>query len=277
MGISDIALVNAMAFPVPPVGHECARLRKRKDVVWLGTKSDEQIPCLFITPKLQGACQPFLLLYSHGNSEDLGEGAEYLEYMAAATGCSVLGYEYVGYGVASGKPSEKGLYESADAAYEWATRPVAEEGLGWPAECIVPFGRSLGSAAAVHLASAAAVPCAGLLLQSPLMSGAQVLLGRTAASLLMCVDIFKNYARIQRARCAVAIVHGAEDDVVPVSNGRALAARCAAARGATCWEIEEFAGRGHNDMEPERVLAFAARFLNHLADQHAVRSATGAI
>ena len=67
-------------------------------------------------------------------------------------------------------PSEAGLYRSAMAAYEKALQLAR-------AEDIVPFGRSLGSAPAVHMAANAPTPCAALLLQSPLMSGTQAILG----------------------------------------------------------------------------------------------------
>ena len=76
---------------------------------------------------------------------------------------------------AAAAPSEAGLYRSALAAYEKALQLAR-------AEDIVPFGRSLGSAPAVHMAANAPTPCAALLLQSPLMSGAQAILGPTVAT-----------------------------------------------------------------------------------------------
>ena len=50
-------------------------------------------------------------------------------------------------------------------------------------------------------AAAAAQPCGGLLLQSPLLSGACAIFGEGTATLGSCADIFKNYQKVGRARC----------------------------------------------------------------------------
>ena len=75
---------------------------------------------------------------------------------------------------------------------------------------------------ACFLAARAESPLAGLLLQSPLLSGANALLGPGVATLGGCLDIFKNYQHIKDARCRVAVCHGTNDMVVPCWNGRKL-------------------------------------------------------
>jgi pimeloyl-ACP methyl ester carboxylesterase len=204
----------------------------------------------------------FLVLYSHGNAEDVGQLPELMEHYAAKLGADILAYEYPGYSLSTdahggpGSPSEAGCYRAASAAYAWAVS--AGGGCVEPSQ-IIPFGRSLGSGAACYTASVAVVPVGGLILQSPLLSGASAIFGSFIATLGMCIDPFKNYAMIARCRCRVAICHGTVDDVVPCWNGQSLHKRCADSH-EPLW-CEE---RGHNDMDDDSVLAYGASFLDHL-------------
>ena len=60
------------------------------------------------------------LLWSHGNAEDIGYLHERLiEFNNRGYG--ILAYDYPGYGHSEGKPTEKGCYEAAAAAYDYLT------------------------------------------------------------------------------------------------------------------------------------------------------------
>lgn len=56
--------------------------------------------------------------------------------------------EYRGYGLSTGKPSERGLYDDARAAFNYL---LSREDLDHNQICI--FGRSLGGAVAINLAA----------------------------------------------------------------------------------------------------------------------------
>lgn len=71
-----------------------------------------------------------------------------------------------------------------------------------------------------------------------------------------------QYQFITNARCRVAICHGTDDLVVSWWNGRKLHALC----GADAFEPLWCEGRGHNDMDTEAVLAWAASFLDSLCN-----------
>ncbi len=78
------------------------------------------------------------VLFAHGNAEDLGDGTGHTARYAQL-GVSVLAFEYPGYGLSTGKPTESGTYAAADAGYRYLRERV---GLG--ATAIVAHGRSLG-------------------------------------------------------------------------------------------------------------------------------------
>jgi len=82
----------------------------------------------------------FTIIYSHGNAEDLGGNFEQLHNLADLLSCNVFAYEYPGYGIAEGEPSEGGCYAAAEAAYKHVTNE-----LGVDAGDVVLYGRSLGS------------------------------------------------------------------------------------------------------------------------------------
>jgi pimeloyl-ACP methyl ester carboxylesterase len=67
------------------------------------------------------------------------------------------------------------------------------------------------------------VPLAGVILQSPLESAGRCVLGEQASYVLYYLDIFRSYEKIaQLAPIPVSIMHGLQDQVVPVTNGQAL-------------------------------------------------------
>ena len=217
------SIINALAFPSPERAEwRLASLRRRQNLMWFTTSTGEKIPALLV--KQQNALftssrkRRFLVMYSHGNAEDLAQLPSLVEDMARTLRCDVLAYEYIGYSIADGSPSEAGCYASAMAAYEWALTKYAPND-------IIPFGRSLGSAPACYIASQATQPVGGLILQSPLLSGANALLGSVVAFGFFFLDILKNYNHILNARCRVAITHGTADGVVPCWNVRAHSLR----------------------------------------------------
>lgn len=175
----------------------------------------------------------YLLLYFHGNGEDLGSAAGQIEERARH-GFAVLAVDYPGYGLTGGEASEPGLYASADAAYRYAT-----ETLGWPKERIIVNGFSLGGAGAMWLASREQV--GGLILQSAFKSAYRVMTGYP----VVLGDRMPNLARMAKVRCPVLVIHGFSDGVIAWEHGRDLFA--AAPEPKRCLWVPE----GHHNNLPE--------------------------
>jgi hypothetical protein len=152
----------------------------------------------------------YTLLFSHGNAEDIGDDLPLLDEFRRA-GFAVLAYDYRGYGTSDGVSSEESVYQDVDSAYEYVTGT-----LHVPPERIIAFGRSLGCAAAIHLA--ATHPVAGLVVEAPFLSAFRVL---TRVRLLPW-DKFDNASRIRRVHCPVLVIHGRADSVVPWWHGERI-------------------------------------------------------
>jgi len=157
-----------------------------------------------------------VLLFCHGNAGNISHRVHNL-VLLNRIGLSTLIFDYPGFGRSSGRPLEAGVYRSAHAAY----RHLREE-RGIPDERIVLFGRSLGAAVAVELASggrgrALIMECAFTDLHG---------MGRHLYPILPLPRRLKRkyptHDRLADVRMPVLIIHGEADRLVPVAMARRL-------------------------------------------------------
>ncbi|RMZ71931.1 sugar transporter stl1 [Pyrenophora seminiperda CCB06] len=108
-----------------------------------------------------------LLIYFHGNSATLAQERRTIEYRSYSAGASekiyVLAFDYRGFGLSEGDPSESGLLDDAEAVVDWALNTSRI-----PPERIVLLGHSLGTAVvsgvAHRYATTLGIEFAGLIL-----------------------------------------------------------------------------------------------------------------
>jgi pimeloyl-ACP methyl ester carboxylesterase len=252
MGQLPSAVVASVAFQAPAKERSAKLLEARDDLLYLTTEEEEDvIPAVHIR-KSAGADRT--ILYSHGNAEDLGLILPILDRMAEACHADIFAYEYPGYSIADGKPSEENCYLAIDAAYAYLTQQVNVE-----PRRIIAMGRSIGSGPTVDLVSRHA-DIRGMVLLSAIASGAAIF-GPTLTKLgsNLDLDIFRNYEKIEDITCPVLIMHSVDDKIVPVENGRLLHDKCKNAVDPLWVE-----NCGHNNM-PEAICFMRIReFLDTL-------------
>lgn len=186
------------------------------------------------------------LLWAHGNAEDAGH-ARGLARGFQAEGVGVMIYDYPGYGHSKGKPSEKGAYRSAEAAFDFVTREQGRE-----PKSVVLLGQSVGGGPSVYLAEKG--EAAGLVLISPFKSAFRVV---TRVKILPW-DRFDNLKRMKSVELPLLVIHGSEDEVVPASHGEALHKVHEGEK-----KLLLLPGVGHNDLWPlasEKVLSEVIKF-----------------
>jgi fermentation-respiration switch protein FrsA (DUF1100 family) len=152
----------------------------------------------------------FTVWFFHGNAEALGDLEPTLRALHAA-GYAVFAFDYPGYGISTGVPSESSLYASARAA-----RTYLREELKVPAEQTLIYGRSLGSGPAVQMATEEKV--GGLILQSAFVSVYRVI----TRWRILPFDLFENERKLAQVTSPVLIMHGRADEVIPFRHGEAL-------------------------------------------------------
>lgn len=247
--------INALAFPPPDRAYASSVLRKRSDLVLLQTASGETTACVHVHSRTKRH-QKITILYSHANAEDLGLALPFVEALARHVGADVLAYEYPGYSLASGSPSEKGCLECIDAAYLYLTRDC---GLA-PAQ-IIAYGRSIGSGPTVDLCSRHAL--GGMVLQSPIASAGSVVLPALVARSLANFDIFRNYEKVAHVTCRALLMHGRADTMVPFAHSHEILYPLLRDPHPPLW----LDACGHRDMPDAECLRAVAAFVGFVADR----------
>lgn len=106
------------------------------DVFYANTNRNNRIGCLFI----RSPNSKFTILFSHGNAVDLGQMSSFYLTLGARINCNIFSYDYSGYGVSSGTPSEKNIYADIDAAWH-----ALRSHYGISPENIILYGQSIGT------------------------------------------------------------------------------------------------------------------------------------
>jgi len=160
---------------------------------------------------LTNTAAPYVILYAHGNGEDLG--SDLRAYLAEfrAHGFEVYAFDYRGYGISDGAPNTCRAREDAEAAYQHLVRDKKIS-----PDRIILYGQSLGAALALDLAARHRV--AGVVVESGFVTAFRVM----TQVPLFPLDKLRNNRRICEIHCPVLVMHGELDDTIPVWHGREL-------------------------------------------------------
>uniref|UniRef100_A0A6B2G4Y8 Alpha/beta hydrolase domain-containing protein 17C (Trinotate prediction) n=1 Tax=Myxobolus squamalis TaxID=59785 RepID=A0A6B2G4Y8_MYXSQ len=147
----------------------------------ISTTDDTMIACLhfilFESPL-------YTILYSHGNASDLGHNHILLMELGICLNCNVVSYDYSGYGLSTGVPSEQNIIKNIENVYNYMVKNLKIE-----KNKIILYGQSLGSVPTINLASKEEV--AGVILQSALASGLRLIFPNLITTPFF--DVFNKY------------------------------------------------------------------------------------
>jgi fermentation-respiration switch protein FrsA (DUF1100 family) len=182
------------------------------DSVTLTTSDNEQLDAWFVpADPARGT-----LLFCHGNA---GNNSHRLDSIRQfhELGLSVLIFDYRGFGQSTGKPTEKGTYRDADAAWQYLV-----EQRGIHPEHIILFGRSLGASIAAELATRQTA--AGVILESAFTSVPDIAAKYYPWLPVRWMSRYQYNTRKQLAdiHSPVLIVHSRDDEIIPYTNGEHL-------------------------------------------------------
>jgi len=184
-----------------------------------------------------------LLLFFHGNGEI---AAEYDDISSYFTGCgsSFWSVDYRGYGKSSDLPAFSLMFDDAEALL--CDIPRVAQTVGKTFSRILVMGRSLGSASALFLASRHAEKLGGLILDSPYADGLKLIyrLSGIALDRQDLPDFVDNIDLMRAADLPTLIIHGTIDQIIPISDARALYSACQ----NPVRRLIEIDCAGHNDL-----------------------------
>lgn len=123
--------------------------------------------------------------------------------------CNLFAYDYSGYGMSSGLPSERNLYADVQAAVSFL---FMEKNLR-PKDIIL-FGESIGSVPTIYMATK--IQPYGVILQSAFMSAIRIYLPYKSSTQLY--DPFPNIERVSLIQSKTLVIHGTEDKLVDIDH-----------------------------------------------------------
>jgi fermentation-respiration switch protein FrsA (DUF1100 family) len=195
-------------------------------------------PGLFLGGRLYPASASApLILYFHGNGE-IAADYDDLAPLYIRLGISLLVVDYRGYGRSGGQPSASNLLSDAVASLDLLAGVARENGIA-PQRLYV-MGRSLGSAAAIHLADQRPRSLAGFADDFALLARLGLRLQIPAGP----AQGFGNLEKIARLKLPTLVIHGESDTLIPFADGKALYERCGAAEK----RLVTIPGGHHNDL-----------------------------
>ncbi|MBA4020069.1 MAG: alpha/beta hydrolase [Pirellula sp.] len=193
-----------------------------------------------------------VVLFACGNGGNMSYWADYFKTLQLQLDATILGFNYRGYGLSEGSPSEKGVLDDARSA----RRRLAELS-GVSEERIVLIGRSLGGGVACDLALDG---CRALVVESSFTS-----LPDVAARIYPFLPVrtvmrtrFDSLSKIAAYQGPLFVSHGDADELVPYAMGRALFETAPAKKK----QFFNIADGGHNDPQPPSYFRELAAFLD---------------
>jgi fermentation-respiration switch protein FrsA (DUF1100 family) len=156
------------------------------------------------------------MIWCHGNAGNISGRIDNLAKLKALP-INVFIFDFRGYGRSEGSPTEDGVYLDALAAYDYLVNQA-----GIASEQIVIFGRSLGGAVAVELATQR--QCRALILESTFSAAADMaksMFGFLPVQLIMKTRM-NSLTKITNINVPLLMLHGDRDSIVPYRFGRKL-------------------------------------------------------
>ena len=201
--------------------------------------SESSIPLIRAKAK-RDETSTVVIIYSHGNAEDVSMTQPWITYLAEHFGVDVLAYDYTGYGTNYNAATNESIHHNALSVMRYVTKHLADY------KHIFLYGRSIGTAPALYAATHAETASSvhGVILQSAFCSIVTTRLPMFMQKYIpRFIDMLFNEERLANCTTPVLLIHGKADKVVPFSHALELSKKSAV--WSTCF-IE---GANHNNME----------------------------
>jgi pimeloyl-ACP methyl ester carboxylesterase len=195
-----------------------------------------------------------VVLFFYGSNEDLAHEANRLAWLSDTLHVNAVCFDYPGYGFSGGSVGISAIQSAALQEFDYVKNHLVTT-----ATPIVPYGWSIGTSMAIHVAANRQV--AGLILQAPPAKADEMLrwsskhdvpwYGRGIVKMKAdpdVVQVYENAAAIRNVSSPLLVIQGELDDVVPIEQGREVLA----ASPATQKQFVEVPGAHHNDLHFSR-------------------------
>jgi pimeloyl-ACP methyl ester carboxylesterase len=186
----------------------------------------------FLIKQMHRANECETLVFFHGNAGNIGHRLQNASLLYQSCNINILLFDYRGYGKSTGTPSENGFYTDAQAVYDYVRKRTDLN-----QEKIFLFGRSLGGAVALHLASDlaqsdATPPLYAVILENTFTSIPEM--GKRLFQVFIldyvpiwCYkNVFSSITKIRHINVPVLFLSGERDELVPPQMMQKLHEEC---------------------------------------------------
>ena len=203
--------IRGIFFPTTNIELTPAAINLSYEDVYIQTKDNLKINGWFIS------CNnaKYTVLFFSGNAGNIGHRLDKISILNGI-GLNIFIIDYRGYGLSQGRPSERGLYRDAEAAYEYllnSRRILPNQ--------IILYGESLGTAVAINLASEFKVKA--IILEGAFSSGKDM--AKTIYPFIPAFffsNKFNSWQKIKNMDVPKLFLHSVDDEIVPLDFARKL-------------------------------------------------------
>ena len=187
------------------------------------------------------------LVFFHGNAGDLSNRIYKLNELDKLD-INILLISWRGFSGNEGYPTEKNLYEDAEAAIKWLNKKKVSNSQ------IILYGESLGTGVAVEIASKNNFN--SIILESPFTSienSAKIYYPYLPVKFLL-KDRYDSFSKIKKINSPILIMHGRKDDIVPFFMGKKLFEKANSPKDSYFTDIDD------------HMMEFNSQLLNKIKD-----------
>ncbi|XP_005997062.1 protein ABHD13 [Latimeria chalumnae] len=186
------------------------------ETIFIRTKDGVHLHLILLRYTGDDAAYSPTIIYFHGNAGNVGHRLPNALLMLVNLKVNVLLVDYRGYGKSEGEASEYGLYLDSEAVLDYVmTRPDIDK------TKIILFGRSLGGAVAIHLASENPHRISAIMVENTFLS-----IPHMASTLFSFFPMtylpfwcyknkFLSYRKITQVRIPSLFISGLSDQLIP--------------------------------------------------------------
>ncbi|GMS82312.1 hypothetical protein PENTCL1PPCAC_4487 [Pristionchus entomophagus] len=160
-----------------------------------------------------------VIIFAQPNSSDIGSFMQphsvSFAALANAMHMDIYAFDYSGYGLSSGYPSERNVYADVHAVYDYVRKERPDKRI-----CLI--GYSIGTSAVTDLASLEPPGLSGVILVAPFTSGMRLMWNAPAQEKTCCLDRFTSAEKITEVNVPVLIIHGADDTMISMDHSQEL-------------------------------------------------------
>uniref|UniRef100_A0A0N4ZFQ1 Hydrolase_4 domain-containing protein n=1 Tax=Parastrongyloides trichosuri TaxID=131310 RepID=A0A0N4ZFQ1_PARTI len=201
--------------------HPCFFFTDPVEFFFLNTPEEHTIACCYVELKRE---PKYTIIYSHPNAMDLSDsvcGFPNLSDLARFLEVNFITYDYSGYGISNGKPTEEVLKSNLRTVINHVMNDRFV-----PIDRIVLFGYSIGGALSAMVAAEYSSLAGLILFGAPASLSAivkyQLFKSNIKADNNVCGDVFNTVKAISNVYAPTLIVQSKVDKMVPHSNGYAI-------------------------------------------------------